>query len=169
MQGSNRGNRREEQEPGGSGRTCINAESACYGPEAAIASPKISAVAKQACGEQVRINIADAGTLQAMRIDHVDDRQIAGGADWQGLIPGRPKDVIGAAFGATHYNDRAARAEALAGQAPVQHTEYTTELDYRLTPAPKVTVTPNLQYVSHVGGRAGEHAFVLGLKMIVGL
>jgi len=97
------------------------------------------------------------------------DRQIAGGLAWQGLVPGRPKDAVALAFGATHFNGRAAQAERLSGQAPVQHTEYAAELDYRLKPASGVAVTPNLQYVRRLGGRAGRHALVLGMKLVVGM
>lgn len=96
------------------------------------------------------------------------DRQWALGAAYQGLVPGRAKDQLALAFGETHVSDRAAEAAALGPPGtPIPDSEYVTELDYRLKAVGgAVTLTPNLQYVSHPGGIYG-HATVLGFKSLL--
>ena len=101
------------------------------------------------------------------------DRQIALGAEYKGLFPGRAKDVLALAIGRTHINDRLTQAEQLAngsgGFGPVQHSEDAAELDYRVQVVKGAVITPNLQYVSHAGGIAGRDALVLGVKAVLKL
>lgn len=91
-------------------------------------------------------------------------QQFAVGLSYQGLIPGRDKDQLALAYGVTHLNSRAADAAALAGPAAPRLTdERAFELDYRFKPLRGLTLTPNLQWVDHPGGKQ-RHATVLGLK-----
>ncbi len=112
--------------------------------------------------------------IQADRRTSLMDRQIALGATYQGLIPGRDKDQIALAAGWTHFNSRAAAGERLALDAgtsmqPPQHTEFAVELDYRFKPLKGLVLTPNLQVVRDVGGVAGRKATVLGFKAVAKL
>jgi porin len=111
---------------------------------------------------------------QADRRTTQKDRQIALGAEYQGLFGARPKDQLALAVGWTHYSDRFGRNQALALAAgvsaqPVQGTETVGELDYRFKPVQGLTLTPNLQLVHDVGGVHGRNATVLGLKAVLGL
>ncbi|HEX4105553.1 MAG TPA: carbohydrate porin [Rhizomicrobium sp.] len=108
---------------------------------------------------------------QSDRSTSLLDNQFAIGAIYKGAIPGRPKDEIGLAFGATHVNAQAALGENLHDAAaqmpfePVQHTEYVTELDYRIIAMSGVEVSPNLQLITDPGGVAQRSdVFVLGLR-----
>jgi porin len=99
------------------------------------------------------------------------DNQFAIGAIYKGAIPGRSKDEIGLALGATHVSGRVALGEALhdaAGETPfepMQHAEYVTELDYRIIATSGVEISPNLQFVTDPGGVAGrDNVLVLGLR-----
>lgn len=99
------------------------------------------------------------------------DRQIALGAIYNGPFQ-RANDRIGLAFGTTHGSDHLARYERLYNQlhpdaaiSVEDRSEFATELFYDWRPAPWLSLRPNLQYVVHPGGTAGNgNAFVLGLK-----
>lgn len=99
------------------------------------------------------------------------DTQFSVGATYKGAIPDRPDDELGLAFGTTHVNGRLAAGEALHDAAalphfmPVQHTEYATELDYRIILVPGAELSPNVQYVADPGGvGARDNIVVLGLR-----
>lgn len=96
------------------------------------------------------------------------DNQIVVGAFFNGLIPSRPKDVLGIGFARTHVNTRAADAQRLAGGERVQRSEYACELFYELRMPPWLTLRPNLQYLHEPGGRRDERdAMVVGLKSAI--
>lgn len=96
------------------------------------------------------------------------DNQIVVGAFFNGLIPSRPKDVLGIGFARTHVNMRAADAERLAGGEPVQRSEYACELFYEMRMPSWLTLRPNLQYLHDPGGRRDERdAIVVGLKSAI--
>ncbi len=104
------------------------------------------------------------------------DRQIAGGATWDGLLAARPQDSVALAFGTTHVNERVALGQLLHNQAgllpfqPVQGSEYEVELNYKLRLAPGLSFMPNLQYIHRPGGIASEpDAVVLGMRITLGL
>jgi porin len=99
------------------------------------------------------------------------DNQFAIGAIYKGAIPSRPKDEIGLAFGTTHVSGHVALGEDLHDRAgempfePPQHTEYVTELDYRIIAMSGVELSPNLQFITDPGGVSGrDDVFVLGLR-----
>jgi porin len=99
------------------------------------------------------------------------DMQFRVGATYKGAIPDRPDDELGLAFGTTHINGRLATGEALHDAValppfmPVQHTEYATELDYRIILVPGADLSPNVQYVADPGGVGSrDNIVVLGLR-----
>ncbi|MGN6517737.1 MAG: carbohydrate porin [Rhizomicrobium sp.] len=114
--------------------------------------------------------------LQSDRRTSVTDKQFALGGIYKGAIPGRDDDAIALAFGTTHVNDRVAEGESLHNAAgllpntPVQHTEYTAELDYRAQIVKGAELSPNLQYIADPGGvSARKDIWVVGLKAMLTL
>lgn len=111
--------------------------------------------------------------FRAAQADHATaslDRQVSLGAVYHGPF-GRDDDLAGIGLGATHANGYAARDQRLrnrldpAGAAPVATgDEVETEVFYRWSPVPAVSVQPDLQYVVRPGAVAGRHAaLVAGL------
>jgi len=114
--------------------------------------------------------------LQSDRRTSLLDKQFAVGATYKGALASRPDDEIALAFGTTHVNGRVADGEEAynaAGLLPpqfVQHTEYTTELDYRAIVAKGAELSPNVQYIVDPGGvSARKDIVVLGLKAVLTL
>lgn len=114
--------------------------------------------------------------MQSDRRTSLKDKQFAVGATYKGALPSRPNDEIALAFGGTHVNGRVADDEEAynaAGLLPpqfVQHTEYTTELDYRAIVAKGAELSPNIQYIVDPGGvSARKDVVVLGLKAVLRL
>ncbi|MEO8631340.1 MAG: carbohydrate porin, partial [Betaproteobacteria bacterium] len=96
------------------------------------------------------------------------DNQMTAGAFFNGLFSSRPKDVLGIAFARTHVNTRAADAQRLSGDEPIQHSEYASELFYEVHTASWLTLRPNLQYLHDPGGRRDDHdAIVIALKSTI--
>lgn len=116
--------------------------------------------------------------LNAVRADDRTsriDRQITFGASYLG-VPGRPRDLIALAFGATYVNDRVARGESLGDGTEgspltaVQGAEYAWELDYQAQVASWLSLRPNLQVIRRPGGvSSNPTAVVLGLKAALAL
>ena len=82
----------------------------------------------------------------------------------------RPTDQLGIALGRTHVNGRVAAAEEeqnAAAFAPVgiQHSEYASEIYYKLHAMPGIYIQPNIQYIHDPGGIAKNKDVVIsGLK-----
>jgi porin len=115
-----------------------------------------------------------ANATLADRHTALTDRQVALGASYKGLLPGRAADTLALALGWTRYNDRVAGPEAQAFAAGLslqrpQHTETAAELDYRFVPLHGLTLTPNLQVVHDVAGVRGRNATVLGVRAVLSL
>ncbi len=84
----------------------------------------------------------------------------SGGAQYEGLIPGRDRDVLGLGM----YTARASDDyRLLIDDDFVRETGY--ELYYRIFIAPWLYVTPDLQYIRNPGARpSARDAFVAGLR-----
>jgi porin len=92
------------------------------------------------------------------------------GMQYQGPLPDRPADTLGAALGTNHLNNRIAADERLLNEVtgtsvPVQGSEYVAEIFYGWKPRSYLTLRPNVQYVRHPGG-SNEYGsiVVIGLK-----
>lgn len=119
-------------------------------------------------GTSVFLNIT-----QADRRTAATDRQVSAGMEYRGPF-GRAGDMVGFALGATHTNNRLAHATRLFNAAhpgaglPVKGSEYAGEVFYSWSPAPWVSLRPNLQYLVHPGGNRQNHdALVVGMKTSV--
>lgn len=112
---------------------------------------------------------------QADRRTAETNGQINLGLEYKGIF-GRSQDMLGFGIGGTHINSRYAayvqqhmsvtgdRGEPAVGAG----YEYASEVFYSWSPAPYLTLRPNLQYIVHPGGtRENDNAFVVGLKTLV--
>lgn len=107
---------------------------------------------KNSCGLGLFFNFT-----QADRATSTLDNQIAVGLLYAALFDSRPNDSIGAAFGRTDYNSRAAEALSLASPGvPTPRAEYPIEIYYSCQATPWFDVRPDLQYVIHPGGLANQ-------------
>lgn len=94
------------------------------------------------------------------------------GAWRTGLIPGRPRDDIGIGIGRTVVNDRVTDQQAYlndtgARSGALQKAEIVKELYYSVRVNDHLTVRPNIQHISHPGGRSDrESVSIAGLKML---
>jgi len=87
------------------------------------------------------------------------------GLVFKGLIPGRDKDQLGAAFALGNYSYYKLQADEAAGR-PQQTTEAVLELDYRIQITKFAYVQPFLQYLIRPNGTGQiENATILGLQM----
>lgn len=97
------------------------------------------------------------------------DSQVTTGLFYEGLKGLAADDVLGAAVGRTHVNDRIAEVERLTGR-PSEGSEYEAEIFYSFHPVPGIVLRPNIQYIIHPGGRSDHgNAVVLGLKSALNL
>jgi porin len=103
------------------------------------------------------------------------DNQVALGVFYNAPFDSRPADQLGIALGRTHVNGRVAvaeQAENAVGLGPVgiQHSEYSSEVYYRLHVIDGLTLQPNLQYVHQPGGIAkNTDDIILGLRVAISL
>lgn len=90
------------------------------------------------------------------------------GAAYQGLIDGRPDDILGLAFAHARNGKTFRRAQALAG-APVEKHETNIELTYRAQLTPWLAVQPDAQWVINPGTDPTlRNALVVGFRFEVG-
>jgi len=87
------------------------------------------------------------------------------GLIYKGLIPGRDKDQLGAAFALGSYSYYKLQADEAAGR-PQQTTEAILELDYRVQITKFAYAQPFLQYLIRPNGTGRiENATILGVQM----
>jgi porin len=92
-----------------------------------------------------------------------------GGFTYQGLLPGRDDDVIGAAVAAAFNGSNYRRAQERDG-SPVERAETDLELFYRAVPARWLTIQPDLQYVIDPNtDPLRSNAVALGLRATIAL
>jgi porin len=104
--------------------------------------------------------------IQADRATATLDNQFSVGLTFAGLMPSRPGDTAGLAFGRTGYNSRAAESILLATPGvQVPQAEYPIEAFYSFQATPWWDVRPDFQYVIHPGGyvKASNEALI-GLR-----
>ena len=74
------------------------------------------------------------------------------GIVFSGLVPGRPRDSFGAAFGYGDISSRASDADVDAALPVIRDYEAVLELNYQAEIIPGWTVVPDFQYIWHPGG-----------------
>lgn len=95
---------------------------------------------------------------------------IAMGLSYTGLIPGRPRDELGLAFGRGRVNDRITDAARYIndndlGHQPVRTAEYVAEAYYGIGVLPGFTIQPDIQFIFQPRGDPGErNAILLGAR-----
>jgi porin len=72
------------------------------------------------------------------------DHHVGGGLSWTGLIPSRPKDILGVTLQYVHLSESAGVPKSY---------EQTFEGFYRIQFAPWAAIQPDLQYITHPGGQ----------------
>lgn len=86
----------------------------------------------------------------------------AGGISYQGLLPGRPVDMLAFNFAYGRYSSDLRQFERNNGQT-VQHSETVLELNYRIQVAPWLYLVPDVQVVINPDGKHDvDDALVLG-------
>jgi porin len=86
------------------------------------------------------------------------------GTQCTGLIPGRDKDQLGIGVGQGILADEYARVH------PGADRETVYEIYYAITVAPWLIISPDLQYITNVGGDSDDgDAFVAGLRIKMSL
>ena len=99
---------------------------------------------------------------------------IEAGAWLDAPFPSRPNDRIGIAFARTQVSPNLNRAQSLydallPATSPlrigVQRFEYPIELNYNLALTKAISLMPNVQYVRHADGLAGNNGTVAGLQV----
>ena len=96
------------------------------------------------------------------RVSGSPDRQNT--VDWyfdagivvSGLLPGRAKDKLGAAFGYSKISDRAQAADQDAGLPVIRDYEAVLEINYSALIVPGWTLAPDFQYFWNPGGRVAD-------------
>jgi len=78
------------------------------------------------------------------------------GLQYQGLIPGRDCDVLGAGVANGHLSDEADFRKS---------RETAVEVYYNIQFTPWLMLTPDIQYITHPGGGAAKDALVVGLRL----
>jgi porin len=86
------------------------------------------------------------------------------GVNVTGLLPSRPKDVLGVGATYTGFSDDFVRASRAAG-TPVTSQEAIIELTYQATITPFLTLQPDLQLVVDAN-QSRHNAVVLGIRMV---
>lgn len=86
------------------------------------------------------------------------DHNIGGGVSWNGPLPGRVDDVVGAGVQAIHFS-RAYHARS--------DVEASYELFYRLQLTPWMAIKPDLQYVANPGGKGAGDAIAFTVRLEV--
>lgn len=100
---------------------------------------------------------------------------VVAGATFSGVVPGRPRDEIGFAFGRTRVNDRLTEAQEESRYAGLlaagpQRGEIAAELTYSIVLHPALSVRPNVQVYLDPGGRSDRNdVVVLGLGVFATL
>ena len=87
-----------------------------------------------------------------------------GGVNVTGLLPPRPKDVLGLAATYTGFSDDFLRANR-AARTPVTSQEAIIELTYQAAITPFLILQPDLQYVVDAN-QSRHNAVVLGIRMV---
>lgn len=109
---------------------------------------------------------------------NVMDFYFDAGVTFSGMVPHRPDDTFGAAFGYGHISDDASDADVDAGLTVVRDYEAVLEINYTAEIIPGWVVIPDFQYIWHPGGNVGidpddaaspavENAAVLGVRTVV--
>jgi porin len=88
------------------------------------------------------------------------DHNLGGGVAWTGPFESRPDDIAGAGIQAIYFSD---------GYHPRSETEVSYEIFYRLQIVPGFALKPDLQYISHPGGRGTPDALALTIRLEVHL
>jgi porin len=74
------------------------------------------------------------------------------GIVFSGVVPGRPKDSFGTAFGYGNISGRARHADIDAQLAVIRDYEAVLEINYHAEIVPGWTLVPDFQYIWHPGG-----------------
>ncbi len=84
------------------------------------------------------------------------------GAQYQGPIPTRDRDVLGFGFAQGMLSDRLVTAQGFGGRESVY------ELYYSIAVFPCLTISPDVQYIRDTGGdSSGRDALVAGLRIVM--
>jgi len=98
------------------------------------------------------------------------DFYIDGGANFTGLIAGRPDDAFGAAFAYARISDDARALDrdlaAIMPGRPTRDYEAVVELTYQAQILPGWSVQPDFQYIFHPGGHVTDPRITAGLTAI---
>ena len=130
---------------------------------------QVTGDAKSKQGLSLFLNFTDAD-----RLTSDFDIQLSSGASYTGLFPARPKDVLALGFGINHLKSHTTGDPVLPGNptSPLgsgSHNEYVFELDYQVNVIDRLTLRPNLQWISQAGGVRGADVTVVGLKAVAAL
>jgi len=103
---------------------------------------------------------------QADRETATLDQQASFGLFYAAPFTSRPDDAIGAVFGWTDYNSRAAESLSLTSPGvPTPGREYPSEFYYKIQVTPWFDFRPDLQYIVHPGGYANvRNETIIGFK-----
>ncbi|MGH8047231.1 MAG: carbohydrate porin [Chthoniobacterales bacterium] len=87
----------------------------------------------------------------------------SGGAFYQGLLPGRPRDQCGAAFSCALFS-RSLRHASEADGEPGQTNEMALELAYSVSLTPWAYITPDLRVLVNPGATGNPTSVVVGIE-----
>ena len=87
----------------------------------------------------------------------------SGGAFYQGLLPGRPRDQCGVAFSCAFFSNSLRQAVEEAGE-PGPTNEMALELAYSVSLTPWAYVTPDIQVLVNPGATGAPTALVIGIE-----
>ena len=112
--------------------------------------------------QQIWKNGDDQGVSVFGRISGSPDKQnlmdfyVDTGIVFSGLVPGRPKDSFGAAFGYGEISKRVRAAQIDAGLPVLSNYEAVLEVNYTAEILPGWTVVPDFQYIWNPGGKVEQ-------------
>lgn len=100
------------------------------------------------------------------------DAYADGGVVVTGIMPSRPKDMLGIGFAYTHISDQVSAFDRDSGLAVIRNYEALLEISYTAEIRPGWTLQPDVQYVWNPGGnvpdntgmRAIKNATVVGMR-----
>ena len=93
------------------------------------------------------------------------DWYVDAGLNFQGVIPGRPDDVLGVAFSRSWFSSNYSRSQ-VAGGSPPYSAETVLEATWQIQIRPWWTLQPDFQYIFNPSGRQGSaDATVLGVRV----
>ncbi|MBB4199317.1 porin [Rhodoblastus sphagnicola] len=78
------------------------------------------------------------------------------GLTFSGLVPGRPDDGFGVAFGYAHISDQARDSDIDAGLTVLRRAESVLELSYQAQIVPGWSLQPDFQYIFSPGGGVAD-------------